>query len=153
MSLDPPPATEPLLSLPLAGVAVALAMAIGVVILAVWLLAHRRRRPVSSALETGAPWLRQLVEALPQAALVLDPAGRLIAWNAAATRILSIDAKTPVPTPEIAALAKHVLESGTPETIELATPDRPERHLRATASPLGSTGHLAGRPGSGAGHP
>lgn len=144
MSLDPPPVTEPLLSLPLAGVALALALVIGIVILAVWLLVRRRRRAGSSALQTRAPWLDQLVEALPQAALVLDPAGHLIAWNAAAARILSMDAKTPVPTPDVAALARRVLESGTAETTELATPDRPERHLRATASPLGSTGHRLG---------
>jgi signal transduction histidine kinase len=144
VSLDPPPVTEPLLSLPLAGVVLALALIAGSVALAIYLMARRRRRSVSPTLETGAPWLDQLVEALPQAALVVDPAGHLLAWNAVATQVLSIEPKAPVPTLDIAALARRVLVSGTVETTELAVPNRPERHLRATASRLGSTGHFLG---------
>ena len=143
MNLNPPPTTQPLFSLPLGAVALGLVLIVGGVTLAAILLA--RRRSGSPALDTGrASWLHQLIEALPQAALIVDSSGHLIACSAAAARVLSMDTNAPSLPSDVAALVGRVRKSGTAETIELAAPDRPERHLRVTASALGGEDHPFG---------
>ena len=137
-----PPTPEPVVSLPISVVGVGLLLVVATIVLVALLLKRRR----SSSLSYGsgisdAPWLAPLLDSLPQAALVADPDGHPIAWNAMAAHLLSLDIRARALPLSLASMVARVLDSKTTETIEIAVPNR---QLRATASPLRAIGHSFG---------
>lgn len=147
MNAPPAQSPEPLLSLPVGIAALGLILLIGsAIVLALWLARRGRRATLPPPAPPGlrdAPWLGSLLDGFPDAVLVTDAKNRAAAWNAAATRLLALDPQAPQLPLALASLLARVLDSGEAETIALAPPHEPDRHLRATAWPLSGPG----RPG------
>jgi two-component system phosphate regulon sensor histidine kinase PhoR len=130
-----------MISLPLGVVVIGLLLFIGALILAIWLMTHRRRpapTPTSAAPKPDeVPWLTSLLQGLSQPALVVGHNEQLVAWNTAAERALDLNnGRLELPF-SLEALVGRVLAAGTPETTDIATPGVPHLRQRVTASPLG----------------
>lgn len=139
MSTPSPPTPESILSLPLGTAALGLLLIVGGLILLALLLARRGQRAGTVPGVNDVPWLATLLDGLPQAALIVGPNGRPVAWNAAAARSLALaDGTSGLPL-AVASLVARVLDTASAETTEIAMPDAPDRRLRVTASPLGGT--------------
>ncbi|MBN1937917.1 MAG: HAMP domain-containing histidine kinase [Anaerolineae bacterium] len=150
-----PPASEPILSLPIGVVVVVLLLIVGGAALLLTLLfwriqAHRvetRRGQTQQQSETfqdaveQPSWsvdaLKSLLNGLAQGALVVDTEGSPLAWNRTAAQTLALDGPSPALPIPLALLALRALDAGAAETTEIALPQATP--LRATASPLGDT--------------
>jgi signal transduction histidine kinase len=140
------PTPEPIVSLPIGTAALALLLVVvAIVLLVTWLT--RSRGAATASLPPGVgdvPWLAALLDGLPQGALVIDPEGHPVAWNATAVSSLSLTSplgELPLP---LAALVTRALDVGTAVTTEVALSSGSPRRLRATALPLRAMGRTSG---------
>ena len=128
---------EPIVSLPIGVAILGLLLIVGVASIFALLLTQRRHRAHPDRTTVGdAPWLRALLDGLPQAALIVDPNGRPVTWNALAAHSLSLTDGTVGLPLSLTGPMTRVLRNGTAETTEVPDPNVPGRRLRVTASPL-----------------
>jgi signal transduction histidine kinase len=137
--VNPAPTPEPVASLPVGAAAIGLLLVVGGIVLAVLLLARRQRE--TRRTPPGPEdliWLTPLLDGLSQGALVVDPRGHPVAWNARARRDLALTDEVTVLPLSLVTLVGRALDAGAAETTEMALPEMPDRRLRVTASPLGN---------------
>jgi len=124
-------------SVPLGLIVLAALLLFGAGLAAGWLAAHARarrrspRRPVEST-----PRLTPLLEALPQAALIVNADGRVIVRNARAEQVLKAFGHADELPLAVDAAIGRVIRSRLAESLDIALPGNPARRLRVSASPL-----------------
>ena len=124
-------------SVPLGLIALAALLLFGAGLAAGWLAAHARawrrstRRP-----DESTPRLARLLDALPQAALIVNADGRVIARNAQAEQVLKAFGHADELPLAVDAAIGRVIRSRLAESLDIALPGNPARRLRVSASPL-----------------
>ncbi|TEU14552.1 MAG: hypothetical protein E3J21_15530 [Anaerolineales bacterium] len=131
---------EPVVSISLGWIALAVLLAVvllvGLAVLLTWRYWQRR---ASAALYTP-PWLLDLLNSLPMAALIADPDGRVIVHNTEATRLLGLSGRDLELPLTLHTLMQRVLTFDVSETTEIPAPDDAQRRLRVTVTALGAAG-------------
>jgi two-component system sensor histidine kinase ResE len=94
----------------------------------------------ASAVSHAPPWLPDLLNSLPMAALVASQDGEVIAHNAEATRLLGLSGRALGLPLVLHTLVQQVLSLGVSETTEIPAPDDAKRRLRVTVTALGAAG-------------
>jgi two-component system phosphate regulon sensor histidine kinase PhoR len=128
---------EPMVSISLGWIALAVLLAVvllaGLVVLLTWRYWQRR----ASAAPHAPPWLPDLLNSLPIGALIADQDGQVIAHNVEATRLLGLSGRDLGLPLALCPLVQRVLTLGVSETTEIPAPDDAQRRLRVTVTALG----------------
>jgi signal transduction histidine kinase len=131
---------EPVVSISLGWIALAALLAVvllfGLAVLLTWRYWQRR----ASAVPYESPWLPELLNSLPMAALLASQEGRVVARNAEATRLLGLSGRDPGLPFALHPLVQRVLALGLSETTEIPTPNDAQRRLRVAVTALGAAG-------------
>jgi two-component system phosphate regulon sensor histidine kinase PhoR len=131
---------EPVASISLGWIALAALLAVlllvGLAVLLTWRYWQRR----ASATPHVPPWLLDLLNSLPMAALVTSQDGRVVARNAEAARLLGLSGRNLGLPLALHTLVQRVLALGMSETTEIPAPDDAQRRLRVAATALGAAG-------------
>lgn len=131
---------EPVVSISLGWIALAallvVVLLVGLAVLLTWRYGQHR----ASAAPHAPPWLSDLLSSLPMAALVASQDGRLIAYNAEATRLLGLSGRDLELPLALHTLVQRVLALGVSETTEIPTPNDAQRRLRVTVTALNVAG-------------
>ena len=131
---------EPVISISLGWIALAVLLAVvllvGLAVLLTWRYWQRR----ASAAPHAPPWLLDLLNSLPMAALVADQDGRVTVHNAEATRLLGLSGRDLGLPLALCTLVQRVLASDVSETTEIPAPEDAQRRLRVTVTVLGAVG-------------
>lgn len=129
---------EPLVSISLGWIALAallvVVLLVGLAVLFTW---RYWQRKTSIALHLP-PWLPDLLNSLPLAALVADRDGQVMAHNAEATRLLGLSERDQRLPLTLRALVQQVLAFGVSETTEVPAPGDAQHRLRVTVTALGA---------------
>jgi two-component system phosphate regulon sensor histidine kinase PhoR len=135
---------EPVVSISLGWIAVAALLAVvllfGLAALLTWRYWQRR----APAAPHAPPWLLDLLNSLPMAALVASQDGRVIVHNVEATRLLGLSGRDLGLPLALHTLVQRVLALGVSETTEILAPDDAQRRLRVTVTALGAAGPATG---------
>jgi signal transduction histidine kinase len=131
---------EPVVSISLGWIALAALLAVvllvGLAVLLTWRYWQRR----ASAAAHAPPWLPDLLDSLPMAALVADQDGQVMEHNAEAARLLGLSGRDLALPLALRTLVQRVLALGVSETTEIPVPDDAQRRLRVTATALDAAG-------------
>jgi two-component system phosphate regulon sensor histidine kinase PhoR len=131
---------EPVASISLGWIALAALLAvlllIGLAVLLTWRYWQRR----ASVIPHVPPWLLDLLNSLPMAALVTSQDGRVVVHNAEAARLLGLSGRNLGLPLALHTLVQRVLALGMSETTEIPAPDDAQRRLRVAATALGAAG-------------
>ena len=131
---------EPVASISLGWIALAALLAvlllIGLAVLLTWRYWQRR----ASVIPHVPPWLLDLLNSLPMAALVTSQDGRVVARNAEAAHLLGLSGRNLGLPLALHTLVQRVLALGMSETTEIPAPDDAQRRLRVAATALGAAG-------------
>jgi signal transduction histidine kinase len=131
---------EPVVSIPLGWIALAgllaVVLLVGLAVLLTWRCWQRR----AFAVQHAPPWLYDLLNSLPMAALVASQDGRVVAHNAKATHLLGLSGRDLALPLALGTLVQQVLAFDVSETTEIAAPDDAQRRLRVTVTALGVAG-------------
>ena len=131
---------EPVVSISLVWIALAVLLAVvllvGLAVLLTWRYWQRR----AFAAPHAPPWLPDLLNSLPMAALVADHDGRVIVHNAEATRLLGLSGRDLGLPLALCTLVQRVLAFEVSETTEIPAPDDAQHRLRVTVTALGAAG-------------
>jgi two-component system phosphate regulon sensor histidine kinase PhoR len=131
---------EPVASISLGWIALAALLAVlllvGLAVLLTWRYWQRR----ASATPHVPPWLLDLLNSLPMAALVTSQDGRVVARNAEAAHLLGLSGRNLGLPLALHTLVQRVLALGMSETTEIPAPDDAQRRLRVAATALGAAG-------------
>jgi len=126
-----------LASLPIGLVIFAAIALVGLGMLTGWLAARARSRRRSAREESNRlSWMVEALNALPQAALVVDADARVIAHNGEAARVLKAFGQADDLPLAVDAAVGRVIRSRVAETIELSSPENPSQRLHVLVSPL-----------------
>jgi two-component system phosphate regulon sensor histidine kinase PhoR len=131
---------EPVVSISLGWIALAallvVMLLVGLAVLLTWRYGQRRALTAPHVL----PWLLDLLNSLPMAALVLSQDGRVVAHNAEATRLLGLSGRDLELPLALHTLMQRVLALDVSETTQILAPDDAQRRLRVTVTALGAAG-------------
>jgi len=134
---------EPVVSISLGWITLAalltVVLLVGLAVLLTWRYWQRR----ASAAPHAPPWLPDLLNSLPMAALLAGQDGRVVAHNAEATRLLGLSGRDLELPLALHTLVQRVLALGVSETTEIPTPNGAQRRLRVTVTALGAAGPAA----------
>jgi two-component system sensor histidine kinase ResE len=131
---------EPLVSISLGWIALAALLVVVLLVgLAVLLTWRYWQRKTSIALRLP-PWLPDLLNSLPLAALVADRDGQVVVHNVEAARLLGLGLGDLGLPPTLRALVQRVLDFGVSETTEVPAPGDAQRRLRVTVTALSAAG-------------
>jgi len=108
-----------------------------------WLTSTWRARRRSISTPTGpAPRVAEVIDALPQPALIVDADARLIARNATATQLLQAFGHGDDLPLAVDAAVGRAIRSRVAETLEITSPGAPARRLQVTVAPLQGGGSI-----------
>jgi signal transduction histidine kinase len=131
---------EPVVSISLGWIALAALLAVVLLVGLAVLLTRRYWQRTASDATHSSPWLPDLLNSLPMAALVADQDGWVAAHNAEATRLLGLSGRDLGLPLALHTLVRRALASGVSETTEIPAPDDALRRLRVTVTALGAAG-------------
>jgi len=128
---------EVVASIPLGAVTLAALMVLALGVAAGWWASRARlKRRLARTVLDHSRQVAELLDALPQAALIADADNRLIIRNAKAANLLKeFNPDNTLPIAVDAAVGR-VIHSREAETLEIASPDNPARRLQVTVAPL-----------------
>jgi two-component system phosphate regulon sensor histidine kinase PhoR len=114
----------------------AVVLLFGLAVFLTWRYWQRKASAVSHA----PPWLPDLLNSLPMAALVADSDRQVIAHNIEAARLLGLSGRDLELPLTLHTLVQRVLALGVSETTEIPAPDDAQRRLRVTVTALSAAG-------------
>jgi len=110
-----------------------------------WLAARARARRKAARGEPGRAWPpAALLDALPQAAVIVNSDGQIAARNTRAAQVLKTLGRGDALPLTVDAAAGRVARTRTAEALEISTPGKPIRRLQVSVAPLGSDGPVSG---------